>query len=285
MTRVFAELTPRGRCAACAPSHSMHSARTTSRLRAARSRRPRSTRCSGRRGRRRRVRVAGEPGAADPRRRVRGSGGGVGHGATARHRVPDTRGDPDAGWCGCSVGVRAGCARAAFVRAVRVARRDDVAAACDGRRHPADGRAGRRGCTSTRPRRDQRAAGRARGRSCPLSPGGRPARGAAARGTARPSRTGSRAQRTFDELWRDPPHPPHLLHGDLQSGNVLMTRGGGVAHRLPGPDLGLRDRRCRVRAPRAEGAVPREGGPPGRVPWATRRGGGGRRPIGKWWRP
>jgi Ser/Thr protein kinase RdoA (MazF antagonist) len=31
-----------------------------------------------------------------------------------------------------------------------------------------------------------------------------------------------RAQRAVDRLWREPPHPPHLLHGDIQSGNVLV---------------------------------------------------------------
>jgi Ser/Thr protein kinase RdoA (MazF antagonist) len=30
-----------------------------------------------------------------------------------------------------------------------------------------------------------------------------------------------RAQRTLDALWRDPPHPPHLLHGDVNVGNVM----------------------------------------------------------------
>ena len=34
-----------------------------------------------------------------------------------------------------------------------------------------------------------------------------------------------RAQRTLDGLWRNPPHPPHLLHGDVQSGNVMVSRG------------------------------------------------------------
>jgi len=31
-----------------------------------------------------------------------------------------------------------------------------------------------------------------------------------------------RAQRTLDALWREPPHPPHLLHGDVQPGNVMV---------------------------------------------------------------
>jgi Ser/Thr protein kinase RdoA (MazF antagonist) len=33
-----------------------------------------------------------------------------------------------------------------------------------------------------------------------------------------------RAQEAIDRLWRDPPHAPHLLHGDLQSGNVMVHR-------------------------------------------------------------
>ena len=32
-------------------------------------------------------------------------------------------------------------------------------------------------------------------------------------------------KQALDELWRDPPHPPHLLHGDIQPGNVMVTRG------------------------------------------------------------
>jgi len=31
-----------------------------------------------------------------------------------------------------------------------------------------------------------------------------------------------RAQRFLTELWADPPHPPHLLHGDLTTDNVLL---------------------------------------------------------------
>jgi Ser/Thr protein kinase RdoA (MazF antagonist) len=34
----------------------------------------------------------------------------------------------------------------------------------------------------------------------------------------------SRAQRALDELWQHPPHPPHLLHGDLQPANVMVDR-------------------------------------------------------------
>ena len=33
-----------------------------------------------------------------------------------------------------------------------------------------------------------------------------------------------RAQTALDALWRDPPHPPHLLHGDIQPGNVMVAR-------------------------------------------------------------
>jgi len=36
----------------------------------------------------------------------------------------------------------------------------------------------------------------------------------------------ARAQQVLDALWRDPPHPPHLLHGDIQPGNVMVRRGG-----------------------------------------------------------
>ena len=34
----------------------------------------------------------------------------------------------------------------------------------------------------------------------------------------------SRAQRALDELWQQSPHPPHLLHGDIQPGNVMVHR-------------------------------------------------------------
>ncbi len=34
----------------------------------------------------------------------------------------------------------------------------------------------------------------------------------------------ARAQQALDELWRHPPHAAHLLHGDLQSGNVMVHR-------------------------------------------------------------
>jgi len=36
-----------------------------------------------------------------------------------------------------------------------------------------------------------------------------------------------RAQRAVDALWRNPPHPPHLVHGDLGPSNVMVGR-----HRL-----------------------------------------------------
>jgi Ser/Thr protein kinase RdoA (MazF antagonist) len=34
----------------------------------------------------------------------------------------------------------------------------------------------------------------------------------------------ARAQQVLDALWRNPPHRAHLLHGDLQSGNVMVRR-------------------------------------------------------------
>jgi Ser/Thr protein kinase RdoA (MazF antagonist) len=37
-----------------------------------------------------------------------------------------------------------------------------------------------------------------------------------------------RAQRVLDDLWRSPPHRPHLLHGDVQPGNVLVARSAAV---------------------------------------------------------
>jgi Ser/Thr protein kinase RdoA (MazF antagonist) len=33
-----------------------------------------------------------------------------------------------------------------------------------------------------------------------------------------------RAQKALDELWRHPPHRAHLLHGDLQPGNMMVSR-------------------------------------------------------------
>jgi Ser/Thr protein kinase RdoA (MazF antagonist) len=33
-----------------------------------------------------------------------------------------------------------------------------------------------------------------------------------------------RAQAALDELWGSPPHPAHLLHGDVQPGNVMVAR-------------------------------------------------------------
>jgi Ser/Thr protein kinase RdoA (MazF antagonist) len=33
----------------------------------------------------------------------------------------------------------------------------------------------------------------------------------------------ARAQSVVDALWRDPPHPPHLLHGDLTPANVIVS--------------------------------------------------------------
>jgi Ser/Thr protein kinase RdoA (MazF antagonist) len=34
-----------------------------------------------------------------------------------------------------------------------------------------------------------------------------------------------RAQAAIDGLWADPPHPPHILHGDLHPNNILVWRG------------------------------------------------------------
>lgn len=34
-----------------------------------------------------------------------------------------------------------------------------------------------------------------------------------------------RVQHHLDELWKRPPHAPHLLHGDFGSGNVMVRRG------------------------------------------------------------
>jgi Ser/Thr protein kinase RdoA (MazF antagonist) len=33
----------------------------------------------------------------------------------------------------------------------------------------------------------------------------------------------SRAQQTLDALWRNPPHPAHLLHGDISPSNVMVA--------------------------------------------------------------
>jgi len=33
-----------------------------------------------------------------------------------------------------------------------------------------------------------------------------------------------RAERTVDDLWRHPPHPPHLVHGDLGPSNAMVSR-------------------------------------------------------------
>jgi Ser/Thr protein kinase RdoA (MazF antagonist) len=37
-----------------------------------------------------------------------------------------------------------------------------------------------------------------------------------------------RAQAVLDELWRDPPHPPHLVHGDLTPANVIVAPQAGL---------------------------------------------------------
>ena len=38
----------------------------------------------------------------------------------------------------------------------------------------------------------------------------------------------SRAQSVLDALWRDPPDPPHLVHGDLTPANVIVTPAHGL---------------------------------------------------------
>jgi Ser/Thr protein kinase RdoA (MazF antagonist) len=38
----------------------------------------------------------------------------------------------------------------------------------------------------------------------------------------------ARAQTVIDSLWRSPPHPPHLVHGDLTPSNVIVSAGGGL---------------------------------------------------------
>jgi Ser/Thr protein kinase RdoA (MazF antagonist) len=38
----------------------------------------------------------------------------------------------------------------------------------------------------------------------------------------------ARAQSAVDALWRDPPHPPHLVHGDLTPANVIVAPRAGL---------------------------------------------------------
>jgi Ser/Thr protein kinase RdoA (MazF antagonist) len=38
----------------------------------------------------------------------------------------------------------------------------------------------------------------------------------------------ARAQAAVDALWRDPPHPPHLVHGDLTPANVIASPSHGL---------------------------------------------------------
>jgi Ser/Thr protein kinase RdoA (MazF antagonist) len=38
----------------------------------------------------------------------------------------------------------------------------------------------------------------------------------------------ARAQPALDWLWRNPPHPPHLLHGDLTPANVIVSPRSGL---------------------------------------------------------
>ena len=38
----------------------------------------------------------------------------------------------------------------------------------------------------------------------------------------------ARARQAVDTLWRDPPHPPHLVHGDLAPANVIVSPAAGL---------------------------------------------------------
>jgi Ser/Thr protein kinase RdoA (MazF antagonist) len=38
----------------------------------------------------------------------------------------------------------------------------------------------------------------------------------------------ARAQSALDWLWRNPPHPPHLVHGDLTPANVIVSPEDGL---------------------------------------------------------
>jgi Ser/Thr protein kinase RdoA (MazF antagonist) len=38
----------------------------------------------------------------------------------------------------------------------------------------------------------------------------------------------ARAQSAVDSLWRSPPHPPHLVHGDLTPANVIVSPRNGL---------------------------------------------------------
>ena len=38
----------------------------------------------------------------------------------------------------------------------------------------------------------------------------------------------ARAQAAVDALWRDPPHPPHLVHGDLTPANAIVSPRAGL---------------------------------------------------------
>ncbi len=38
----------------------------------------------------------------------------------------------------------------------------------------------------------------------------------------------ARAQAVVDTLWQSPPHPPHLVHGDLSPQNVIVSRLNGL---------------------------------------------------------
>ncbi len=38
----------------------------------------------------------------------------------------------------------------------------------------------------------------------------------------------ARAQSVVDSLWRNPPHGPHLVHGDLTPANVIVSPLNGL---------------------------------------------------------
>ena len=61
----------------------------------------------------------------------------------------------------------------------------------------------------------------------------------------------ARAQAAVDTLWRDPPHPPHLVHGDLTPPNVIVApRVGLVPIDFQDTVAAWRRRTCRSPSPR-----------------------------------
>jgi len=54
-----------------------------------------------------------------------------------------------------------------------------------------------------------------------------------------------RANRVMAEIWADPPHPPHLIPGDLTADNVMVNEDALVPYRFPGSRVGIRDPRPR----------------------------------------